>query len=75
MFITGKLDIGYGVLRLFPEQKWEPRFLANPVAAAILAVTFTWENANEQAKVLYELGGRPRVVKKWWGWVVDGEYK
>ena len=36
---------------------------------------FTWENANEQAKVLYELGGRPRVVKKWWGWVVDGEYK
>lgn len=35
---------------------------------------FTWENANEQAKVLHE-GGRPRVVKKWWGWVVDGEYK
>ena len=35
-------DIGYGVLRLFPEQKWEPRFLANPLMAAILAVTFEW---------------------------------
>ncbi|HEX5277737.1 MAG TPA: acyl-CoA desaturase, partial [Fluviicoccus sp.] len=35
-------DIGYGVLRIFPEQKWEPRFLANPLMAAILAVTFEW---------------------------------
>jgi linoleoyl-CoA desaturase len=35
-------DIGYGVLRLFPEQKWEGRFLANPLMAAILAVTFEW---------------------------------
>lgn len=35
-------DIGYGVLRLFPEQKWEPRFLANPLLAGILAVTFEW---------------------------------
>lgn len=35
-------DIGYGVLRLFPEQKWEPRFLFNPLMAAFLAVTFQW---------------------------------
>ena len=35
-------DIGYGVLRIFPEQKWEPRFIANPLMAAILAVTFEW---------------------------------
>ncbi len=35
-------DIGYGVLRLFPEQKWEPRFLANPILATVLAVTFEW---------------------------------
>ena len=33
-------DIGYGVLRLFPEQKWEPRFLANVPMMAILAVLF-----------------------------------
>ena len=35
-------DIGYGVLRIFPVQKWEPRFIANPLMAAILAVTFEW---------------------------------
>lgn len=35
-------DIGYGVLRLFPEQKWEPRFIANPILATVLAVTFEW---------------------------------
>lgn len=35
-------DIGYGALRLFPEQKWEPRFLANPIIAGVLAVTFEW---------------------------------
>ena len=33
-------DIGYGVLRIFPEQKWEPRFLANPIMATALAVFF-----------------------------------
>lgn len=33
-------DIGYGVLRIFPEQKWEPRFLANPLMATVLAVFF-----------------------------------
>ena len=33
-------DIGYGVLRLFPEQKWEPRFLANVPMMATLAVFF-----------------------------------
>ena len=33
-------DIGYGVLRLFPEQKWEPRFLANPIMALVLMTLF-----------------------------------
>jgi fatty acid desaturase len=33
-------DIGYGVLRLFPEQKWEPRFLANVPMMALLATFF-----------------------------------
>jgi fatty acid desaturase len=33
-------DIGYGVLRLFPEQKWEPRFLANIPLMVILATFF-----------------------------------
>jgi NADPH-dependent stearoyl-CoA 9-desaturase len=29
-------DIGYGLLRMSENQKWEPRFLANPVLAVIL---------------------------------------
>ncbi len=33
-------DIGYGVLRLFPEQKWEPRFLLNLPLMVTLAVFF-----------------------------------
>lgn len=33
-------DIGYGVLRLFPEQKWEPRFIANVPMMALLAIFF-----------------------------------
>lgn len=36
---------------------------------------FTHENANDQARVLWEQGVRARVVKKWWGWTIDGEYK
>ncbi len=35
-------DIGYGVLRIFPEQKWTPAFLFNPVMAVTLAVSFQW---------------------------------
>ncbi len=33
-------DIGYGVLRLFPEQKWEPRYLLNMPMMLTLAVFF-----------------------------------
>jgi len=36
---------------------------------------FTHENANDQARVLWEQGVRARVVKKWYGWTIDGEYK
>ena len=33
-------DIGYGVLRLFPEQKWEPRYILNLPMMFTLAVFF-----------------------------------
>ena len=36
---------------------------------------FTHENANDQARVLWEQGVRARVVQRWYGWVIDGEYK
>ena len=35
-------DIGYGVLRLFPEQRWRPFYLAQPLYAVIFALLFQW---------------------------------
>lgn len=35
-------DIGYGLLRLFPEQRWKPFYLFQPVIAVIFALLFQW---------------------------------
>jgi fatty acid desaturase len=35
-------DIGYGLLRLFPEQKWSPFYLFQPLIAVIFALLFQW---------------------------------
>lgn len=35
-------DLGYGVLRLFPEQKWHPARLLQPLYALIFALLFEW---------------------------------
>lgn len=35
-------DIGYGILRIDPEQKWHPYYLGNPIYAALLAIFFQW---------------------------------
>lgn len=35
-------DIGYGLLRLFPEQRWKPFYLAQPAIAVIFALLFQW---------------------------------
>ncbi|MGK4598143.1 fatty acid desaturase family protein [Amycolatopsis sp. w19] len=35
-------DIGYGVLRMDPAQKWNPYYLGNPVYATLLALFFQW---------------------------------
>src|SRR6218665_376220 len=35
-------DIGYGLLRIFPEQRWKPFFLAHPLIALIFALLFEW---------------------------------
>ena len=41
--ILGKdRDIGYGILRMDPEQKWNPYYLGNPVYAFLLMVLFQW---------------------------------
>ena len=35
-------DIGYGLLRLFPEQRWKPFYLAQPAIAVVFALLFQW---------------------------------
>ncbi len=35
-------DIGYGLLRLFPEQRWRPFYLAQPFIAVVFALLFEW---------------------------------
>jgi NADPH-dependent stearoyl-CoA 9-desaturase len=35
-------DIGYGLLRVFPEQRWKPFYLVQPVVAVIFALLFEW---------------------------------
>ncbi len=41
--IIGKdKDVGYEVMRVSPKQKWEPRFIAQPVVNLILMAFFEW---------------------------------
>ncbi|HEY4239387.1 MAG TPA: acyl-CoA desaturase [Kofleriaceae bacterium] len=35
-------DVGYGLLRISPKQRWHPKHLAQPIAAALLALLFQW---------------------------------
>lgn len=62
-------DIGYGVLRIFPEQKWEPRFLANPVMATVLAVFFENLLALQTLETEKVLAGE----KTWKEWFKQGK--
>jgi linoleoyl-CoA desaturase len=44
-------DIGYDVLRLFPEQKWYPAALLQPLYAVIFALLFQWGVAIQDLRV------------------------
>ncbi|MDV6012766.1 acyl-CoA desaturase [Haloechinothrix sp. LS1_15] len=35
-------DVGYGILRIDPDQEWHPYYLGNPVYAVLLAIFFEW---------------------------------
>jgi fatty acid desaturase len=35
-------DIGYGLLRIFPEQRWKPFYLVQPLVAVVFALLFEW---------------------------------
>ncbi len=35
-------DVGYGILRLFPDQRWRPFYLMQPVYSVLFALLFQW---------------------------------
>ena len=51
-------DIGYGLLRLFPEQRWRPFYLAQPLIAVIFALLFEWGVAIQDLRLGRWLTGR-----------------
>jgi NADPH-dependent stearoyl-CoA 9-desaturase len=61
--VVGKdRDIGYGILRLTPEQRWNPYYLGNPVYAVLLSLIFQW------GVMLHDLeADRILSGKKGWG--------
>jgi NADPH-dependent stearoyl-CoA 9-desaturase len=44
-------DIGYGLLRIFPEQKWKPFYLVQPIIAVVFALYFQWGVAIQDLKL------------------------
>lgn len=42
---------GYGLLRMFPEQKWKPFNVGNPVYALLLAIFFEWGIAIQELEL------------------------
>ena len=59
--VVGKdRDVGYGILRLFPEQKWQPTHLLQPVQAMLLALFFQWGVAFHDLELEQAVAGKKR---------------
>lgn len=51
-------DIGYGLIRIFPEQRWHPFFLGQPLYALALGLLFQWGVAIQELKIDRYFKGR-----------------
>jgi linoleoyl-CoA desaturase len=51
-------DIGYGLLRIFPEQRWKPFALGQPLYALVLALYFQWGVAIQHLEIGKCFSGR-----------------
>ncbi|WP_026472221.1 fatty acid desaturase family protein [Alkanindiges illinoisensis] len=51
-------DVGYGLLRIFPEQRWHPFYLGQPLYAMTLAMLFQWGVAIQDLEIGKYLQGR-----------------
>ncbi|WP_370291400.1 fatty acid desaturase [Nocardioides sp.] len=60
--IVGKdRDVGYGILRMDPDQKWHPYYLGNPVYAFLLMIFFEWGVAMHDLEVENIVSGKRSI--------------
>ncbi|WP_058834234.1 fatty acid desaturase family protein [Luteimonas abyssi] len=58
-------DIGYGLLRIFPEQRWKPYHLTQPLIVPVFALLFQWGVAIQELKLgRFFAGKMPRAKMK-----------
>ena len=55
-------DVGYGILRLFPEQRWKPAYLLQPFYSILFALLFQWGVAIQELRL--GLWFKGRVARK-----------
>jgi fatty acid desaturase len=61
--IVGKdRDVGYGILRMDPEQKWHPYYLGNPIYAFLLMMFFEWGVALHDLEVENIVSGKRKLA-------------
>ena len=58
-------DIGYGLLRIFPEQRWHPFFLFQPLVAIVFALFFQWGIAIQDLRIGRVFLGKSTVRELW----------
>ncbi len=51
-------DVGYGILRLFPEQRWRPFYLLQPIYVVLFALLFQWGIAIQDLELGRVLSGK-----------------
>lgn len=51
-------DVGYGILRLFPEQRWKPMYLFQPLYSVLFALLFQWGVAIQELRLGQLFSGR-----------------
>jgi fatty acid desaturase len=51
-------DVGYGLLRITPRQRWRPFYLGQPLYALLLAILFEWGIAIQELELGRVFGGR-----------------
>ncbi|WP_140727806.1 fatty acid desaturase family protein [Pseudomonas sp. Hp2] len=58
-------DIGYGLLRIFPEQRWRPFYLLQPLIAPVFALLFQWGVAIQDLRLGRWLKGKMSSQQLW----------